>query len=211
MLSCTLDNYDGPDAKIYGAIIDEATGELVEQDIKNGTRISYIELGWENPTTQYMIFKSNGEYGNNLMFSADYDIFFDECNFVKPEKLSGYHLGKGETRLDFKVTPYVRFKNVNVEKQGDKVIAKFTIQATQTGNVSKIGLFGHLDKVAGNVISLDKVEKAINLPVTNETEYVLELSADKFKKGKVYNFRVGALYNAPGSKYNYSHPVELTM
>ena len=58
--SCDLleiDNYDGPNATIEGKILDIETGELVEQDIIDGAQIEFIEHGFENPETQYMVIR----------------------------------------------------------------------------------------------------------------------------------------------------------
>ena len=70
MNSCELDNFDGPDAIIKGSFYDNETGKLIEQDIINGTKIKYIELGWTNPEIQQMVVKCDGSYQNKLMFSA---------------------------------------------------------------------------------------------------------------------------------------------
>ena len=82
--ACELDNYDGPDAQIYGEIRDIETDALIEQDIVSGSRICYEELGYENPEQQYMNFMVNGEYRNNLVFSGKYDIYFAISNFNCP-------------------------------------------------------------------------------------------------------------------------------
>ena len=74
--SCELDNYDGPDATLSGRIIDKETGELVEQDIIRGTQIEFIEHGYDNPLTQYMVIKNDGTYANKMMFANDYTIQF---------------------------------------------------------------------------------------------------------------------------------------
>ena len=43
LLSCSLDNFDAPDAAISGGFYDDVTGELILQDIVNGTKIKYEE------------------------------------------------------------------------------------------------------------------------------------------------------------------------
>ena len=55
--------------------LDIETGELVEQDIIDGAQIEFIEHGFENPETQYMVIKNNGTYRNND----------DVCRFVYDE------------------------------------------------------------------------------------------------------------------------------
>ena len=116
--SCELDNYDGPDASISGEVRDIETGDLIQQDISNGSNIIFMEHGFENPEEQRMIFKVNGEYTNNLMFSGVYDFYFNESNFVKPEKLTDYRIKSGANKLDFEVLPYIRVSDVTVQKVG---------------------------------------------------------------------------------------------
>lgn len=111
LVSCELDNYDGPNAQIYGEVRDSKTGALIQQDI-NGTKIMYEELGFENPDRQQMIFKVSGEYRNNLMFAAKYDIYFEESNFVIPDRLEGYEIKRGETGSISRCSPTSAFRTL---------------------------------------------------------------------------------------------------
>ena len=52
-----IDNYEGPNATISGGLYDVETGELIQQDIIRGSQIEYIELGFKNPQTQYIVVK----------------------------------------------------------------------------------------------------------------------------------------------------------
>src|SRR5690554_4274096 len=109
-----LDNYDGPNATISGGIYDYQTGELVEQDIINGMQIEYVEHGFDNPQTQYMVVKNDGTYRNNLMFSGTYTIQPVRGNFV-PVEAQEIEVS-GDTRHDFEVQPYIRVRNVEIQK-----------------------------------------------------------------------------------------------
>ncbi|MEX2565722.1 MAG: hypothetical protein WD431_07270, partial [Cyclobacteriaceae bacterium] len=65
--SCEIDNYEQPNAELYGTFIDEGTNEPLAQDIINGTVIELIEHGWvENQTnvTQTLVSKGDGTYQN---------------------------------------------------------------------------------------------------------------------------------------------------
>ena len=43
MVSCELDNFDGPDAQVYGAVIDAETEELIQLEIgTSGDAASWI-------------------------------------------------------------------------------------------------------------------------------------------------------------------------
>ena len=85
--SCDLfkvDNFDGPDAQVYGAIRDRSGGGLVETDLQNGSVIGTYELGQyadNNPELRNWYIMESGEYRNNLVFSNTYKIDFTSCNF----------------------------------------------------------------------------------------------------------------------------------
>lgn len=210
LASCDLDNYDGPNATIKGVVKDIQDGSLIQQDVDGGSKIIYKELGFENPEEQQMIFKETGEYQNNILFAAHYDIYFNESNFVKPDTLKSYQIKKGANTLDFSVQPYIRVSNVSIAKSGDEIVATFTITPTVENNVKQIGLFGHIDRIAGNQFALQRKTQDINAaskdtPVT----YTLKLSTSGFKSGQEYYFRVGGIIDVPNAKYNYAPSIKI--
>ncbi|WP_181308605.1 DUF3823 domain-containing protein [Rufibacter sp. XAAS-G3-1] len=206
-----LDNYDGPDASISGAIYDQETGELVQQDIINGMQIEYIEHGFDNPQTQFMVVKNDGTYRNNLMFSGTYTIRPVRGNFVPVN--SEEVVVSGATTKNFNVQPYIRVRNVQINKKGNKIVATFNLDQTVTNKVVRIGLFAHREPNVGQ--PLNSVSSLVNLnEVTNDvTQYRLEINLDAYtsalKAGNEYYFRVGALIDAPEAKYNYAPPVRI--
>lgn len=208
-----LDNYDGPDATISGGIYDNQTGELVEQDIINGMQIEYIEHGFDNPQTQYMVVKNDGTYRNNLMFSGRYTIQPVRGNFV-PVEAQEIEVS-GDTEQDFEVQPYIRLRNVEIQKQESKIVATFNLEQTVTNPVRRIGLFAHEQVNVGE--PLNRVSSVVNVnAVTNDvTRYRLEINLEahtgQLQSGKEYYFRVGALIDAPEAKYNYAPAVRIVI
>lgn len=210
--SCELDNYDGPDAKIHGEIRDIETGELIQQDISSGSQIIYVEHGFENPEEQRMIFKVNGEYTNNLVFSGIYDFYFNESNFVKPDTIFDYKINPGDNKLDFKVLPYIRIKDVNIRKEGNEIVATFKITPTVSEQVREVGLFGYTDFIVGAQYSHDRTIVSVNSSFKGEErEFTLRLGDSQFTPGKEYYFRVGAIIDVPNSKYNYAPSIKITI
>lgn len=209
--SCEVDNYPGPDAQIYGSVIDAETGEKVEQDVNSGSLIRYIELGYDNPVEQTMIFKTNGDYRNNLMFSGDYDFFFYESNFTFPEgRISNFKVKKGENKFDFKVVPYIRFSDVSIKVEDTKVVANFKITPAVDADVLEVGLYGHLDYIVGDRYKRGSKVVGVNESFNGQTrEYTLELDLTNFTEADQYWFRVGAKANMPNSKHNYAPAVRL--
>ena len=209
--SCEKDNLDGPDAQINGNIIDIATGELVEQDIINGSMVYYIELGFSNPPTQSMNIKNDGTYRNDLMFSGEYQFILNKGNF-SPLDTIWNTVKAGSNKMDFKVLPYIRIKNMEIKEEDGIVTANFKIQQTTSTTVQKIALFAHSDITVGNSINIGYIEQKINDNVSENTLFTLILDVknnSRIKKGRECYFRVGALSNSLEAKYNYSPPVKI--
>jgi hypothetical protein len=209
--SCELDNYDAPNAKIHGKVIDSATGEAIQQEILEGARIDYIELGdFENPPTQQMRFKTDGTYRNDLMFSGRYHIQARRGNFfiLPPDTIEV----KGETEYNFVTEPYIRIKNVSYSIVGRDVVASFQIEQVADNPVKSIAIFADLNPNVSQ--SLRKVANIaeINTMVDPDKVFNLKLKIDPLKEIKpdgkpTFYFRVGALISGIAeAKYNYSEP-----
>jgi len=211
--ACKIDNYPAPDAQLYGTFLDAETNEPVEQDIIRGSTIEFIEQGYASQTKQVMIVKNDGTYRNNLIFANTYTITPVRGNFVpaEPQEVTV----KGETQLDFKVQPYIRIKDVKIEKVGTKVVATFRLQQTVINKVKKIGLYAHPEPAVGEPIRTVLADQEINTVTDPNKIFKLEIdvpsNSNNLKTGSQYFFRVGALIDAPESKFNYAKAVRLTL
>lgn len=57
------DNLEGPDAIFAGELRDRKTGELIQQEISDGSRVYFIEQGWgDNPPVQNMVVKKTERF-----------------------------------------------------------------------------------------------------------------------------------------------------
>ena len=204
--SCQLDNYDAPNGKITGRIIDKETGELIQSDIMNGTTIKLLEHGYDPVTPQYLRVKNDGTYTNSLLFSNTYTIQPDQRNFVQIEP-QDIEIGK-ETTFDFEVLPYIRIKDVKIAKDGNNIIATFRLQQTTDAPVSEIGLYAHIEPNVGEPLYQVAVEKTLNRQVSEDETFKLVINAARnsalMKAGNSYFFRVGACSATGGAKFNYA-------
>lgn len=220
--SCKVDNYDMPDSQVYGSFLDEKTGELVGTDIENGNSIIVVEQGYENPSNQYWAVKNTGEYRNNFVFSATYDIRFENCNFY-PFSQSDVKIHKGENKIDFTVTPFIRVLNPSIEKNGNTITAKFRLEAGKPEvKLSSVQLFAFSDMWVGNNVKYtltggtDK-ESFDGASIDSSKEYTLTIDVNANKNsfkytGKNYYFRIGALASVSGVgtvRHNYSPLVKI--
>lgn len=199
-----LDNYDPPTAGLNGSFIDEETGELVEQDIIRGSVIELVEHGYDPVSPQYLIVKNDGTYENSRLFANTYTVQPVRTNFKVVDPVDV--VISGQTKLDFLVTPYIRIKDVEITKSGDKIIANFRLEQTSVSNILRIGLYAHPDPHVGEPMQIAKIEQNINAVVDPNQVHTLELDINDpdLKDSNLYFFRVGALIDVPEAKFNYA-------
>ena len=221
---CKIDNYDAPDAKVFGSILDSKTGELVGNNINQGNSIHVIEHGYENPANQYWSIKNTGEYRNNFVFSNTYTVSFENCNFY-PVDPKDYVIKKGDNQIDFTVTPSLRILNPSITRSGNTVVAKFHLEAGDPSKVNIVGsvqLFAFSDIHVSNQIKYNIIGGGDSLSpsetVDPSKEYTLTIDIDQNKTnfkytGKNYYFRIGALASGSGYgeiRWNFSPLVKIT-
>ena len=232
ILSCKLDNADGPDAAVFGGIYDKDTGELVEQEIGTkgeSSNLEVIEYGYSIRQPQKWKIKTSGEYRNNLVFSGTYDIILNKGNFIALDTIKAYEFKCGDNRLDFHVTPNIRIKSAKVEKQENKVVATCRLEfanPVETGKINKLGLFAQDDMFPGNYFN--KAAAVIdlsseNLGYANRDSYsdrVFTVEMDltsggglNLTPGRRYFFRIGAEPTGLGdgiiALYNYAPVISI--
>lgn len=221
MASCDMfkiDNYEEPNASFYGGIKDEKTGELVETDIQNGSAIRAYELGWSTRAAQTWVIMQNGEFRNNLVFAAQYDIEFINGNFY-PFTIEDFKIKKGDNAHDFQVTPYLRVKDANIKREGNKVVATFRLEGGKPEvKISAVRLYAFTDMYVGEQVKFDTKGDGFSESFNPAKEvdssvYTLSIDLDNadnknlFKYNRNYYFRIGALANVSGVgtvRHNYA-------
>ena len=220
LASCEIDNYEGPDASIHGYILDEKTGDPVGTDIENGSEITVVEQGWANPQDQKWKIMNTGEYRNEMVFAATYDVRFENCNFY-PATFNDFVVKKGSNSYNFEVTPYIRVLNPSITLNGNTVTATFSLEGGKgTEKLKEIQLFVFTDKWVGNNVKAPlegngyKQTFDPSVDINSATVYTLTIDlteeAETFKYSRNYYFRIGALADVSGVgtiRYNYAEPL----
>jgi hypothetical protein len=225
-VSCEIDNYDGPDASFYGIIKDAVTSEKVGTDILNGSTIRAYELGWETLTAQTWVIKNTGEFQNDMVFAAHYDLEFINGNFF-PFTIENFEIKKGKNQYDFEVTPYVRIKDpdISYDNANNRIVATFKLQAGKPEvKLSSIRLYAFTDIYVGEQVKFDLKGSTSHQTfnpaeeMTDVTVYTLSIdlkeNMDVFKYSRNYYFRVGALANLSDVgtiRHNYSPLVKIVL
>jgi hypothetical protein len=230
--SCELDNYEMPDAQVFGVIKDAETGEPIEQEYGysgDAVSLEVIEYGYAIRSPQGWKVMRSGEYRNNLVFSGTYDIILHKGNFIPLDTIKSYQIVKGENKLDFSVTPNIRIHDVNIEKAANAITGTFKLEyAHAAGKISEIALFCQGDMNPSNSFNLSNRKVDVSdrgLDFVSKATYAneqftvsIDLSSDEGKRlqsGRSYFFRVGAKPTGLGGgipeRYNYSKVVEVKM
>lgn len=207
---CEKDNLDGPNASFSGQLIDRKTGEPLAQEISEGSRLYFIETGWDNPPVQSMIVKSNGSFKNTMMFAGKYKFILNRGNFAPLDTLD-IDLKKGENKMNFEVTPLLRVLEPEIVKNGRTVKATFKIEQVTSNNVRRITLFAHPHSDVSSQVNLVRTNIDVNGPVSSSDVFNLSIDLDAnasvLQEGKSYYFRIGAQCMNNEAKYNYAEAV----
>lgn len=223
-MSCEKDNMQGPDAKVYGKITDKTTGQLVETELVNGARIEAFELGYPTQVSQVWVIKNNGEYRNNLVFSANYDFQLRNSNFY-PVSLLNVKVNPGDNELNFQVDPYIRIKNpqITYNAASKLVTATFTLEGSKPEvKVRAVRLYAFTDVYVGEAtkFSITGNSTASYTPsrTIDAATYTLTIdvgaNAALFPAGRDYYFRIGALADVPNVgtiRHNFAPNVKITL
>ena len=171
-----LDNYEGPNAKVSGKLVDAETGELIGVEAAFSQEIDWAnvdwatwtfpmitvskgslvvnELGWKDKEgnevyeDQRWFIRFDGRYRNDLIFAGDYRVFFKELPCYETDQVLS--LKKGENpNQDLKALPFCRIVDpkISYDKAENKVKATFKVELTDP---SKANAIMNL-KLCGNV------------------------------------------------------------
>lgn len=193
--SCEKDNFDGPDATFSGEIRDKKTGELIPQEISDGSRIYYIEQGWENPSVQNMVIKKDGTFNNSLMFSGNYKIILNRGNFVAQDTID-MKIHPGDNFKVFEVVPYLRIIEPEIQLKDRVVTAKFKLEQVTSNKVYRVSLFAYSHIDVSSKLNLVNKTIELNRAIADGEEFQLSINLDEYSStllsGKSYYFRIGA-------------------
>ncbi|MCQ2185809.1 MAG: DUF3823 domain-containing protein [Bacteroidales bacterium] len=130
LASCMkIDNFDAPQAKISGNLIDKTTGKNMLLD--HGT--THIRI-WErsystNPTPQDLAIKMDGSYNNERLFSGTYDMLPLDGSFWPCDTTYNVAIGKKGAVQDFEVVPYLHVVDFTTELNGAELTLSARLQA----------------------------------------------------------------------------------
>ena len=228
LASCQkIDNWDAPDARLYGNIIDSYTGENLMMD-QNDWQIRIWDRTWEemNPGTvaqyQSLSVKKDGEYNNSKLFSGTYDMLPYDGPFWPVDTVKAVVLDR-ETQQDFTVTPYLQIVDFNTTLNGTELTLTFKLKAPVIEGLPDLweiypfisltsfcGASNHINIGEYTTDARIQIRKSWTAEVgTSHTSDTYTIGPLPLKSGYSYNVRVGANVNALSRRYNYSPIVHI--
>lgn len=228
LASCQeVDNWDEPNARLYGNVIDSYTGQNLLMD-QNDWQIRIIDKTWEamNPGTvaqyQSLAVQRDGVYNNSKLFPGTYDMIPYDGPFWPIDTVKGVVL-KDKTQQDFTVTPYLQVLNFKATLDGTNLTLSCTVKApiiTGLPNLYEVKGFLSLTTFCGNsnyinIGDYNNLRKSINktwaaeVGTADSKDYTL--GPYPVKSGYTYYVRIGANVNALSRRYNYSPIIKVVV
>ncbi len=103
-----IDNFDAPESRFTGSIIDVTTGKPILADQGHG-QVRIWEVSFENADPQDIPIKQDGTYNNERLFPGHYDMCplgsWWPCDTIRAIQLGT------QTIQNFEVTPYLQVLN----------------------------------------------------------------------------------------------------
>lgn len=203
-ISCALDNYEQPNASLYGCVKDSETGESILQDIINGSQIQLIQLGYSDTqdSPRYLNFKTDGTFCENNLFDGTYEISIIKSNFGTTKDTIEV---KGRTRYDIKARPNVKIENIEYDynEQEGELKASFNLSSAGQYSLNNVAIVG--GSTAQNAtMGVKKFSVATSDyagAIDESRRYSITMISDAVEDGEYY-LRVAATTEA-SDQYNY--------
>lgn len=203
--SCSIDNYDEPNATLSGKVTDSVTNDMVENGGVNGGTI--IQL-YEGNSKQPILTRSypDGHFVNAALFTGNYKILA-----VGAFKMVGDTIDitiNANTEVDIKVLPNIRLKTTLQSFDGSTAIVKVEyskVHGDQT--ITQLAVVWSTIDNPNLYTFSGGGQKTENVTSQNLTTGEMLFTITGLTSGTKYYIRAAGRTNAPGEYYNYSKTI----
>jgi len=228
-----IDNWNAPDSRLYGKIIDSYTGEnLMTSQNEFKIRI------WERSFTEKVVVHQDlavmqdGSYNHTKMFAGTFDMVpYDGPFWTVTDTIKNVVLTK-ETEQNFTVTPFLQILEFKQRLDGLNLYLSCRLKAPiRAGlpNLREIKPFLSLTTFCGqgtnSFIDISQYndrriqinrswaaeQTANGLDPNSDTSKIYEIGPLPVKSGYTYHVRIGANVSTGGNRYNYSPIVKISI
>lgn len=226
-----IDNFDAPDAKVSGKLIDKTTGKNFITD-HGDTQIRIWEMSFStNPSPQGIPVQFDGTYNNERLFAGTYDMLPFNGPYWPADTVRNVAIGRKGAVQDFEVVPYLHLTEFEAKLDGLDLTLSCRLSAPHTEmtingvveplpNVLEVRPFLSLTKYCGQAnyigeywtndfrVNLRKPWEKIDEDGDGMSDETYSITVP-VKKGYTYNVRMGANVNYTDQKFNYSEVIRI--
>ncbi len=217
-----LDNMEGPNATISGAIIDEVTNQPIpiEANVINNQyfdwntwsmvgSITYSgslvvqEQDWKGVQDQLWNVRFDGTYTNNLVFDGRYHVSMKNLPCYDPANIE-FTLAEGDNTVNFTTKPYGRIVDpaFSYDATAKKLVAKFKVElgdATKANNIARIVFCANTQQFVGaSAFNLAGSDPGASMMagLTAGTEYTLSIDTALAANAELFKYNTDS-YKRP--------------
>ena len=213
LTSCELDNYEIPERKLEGMVVDKLTGETIQTRQPDGIKIRLMEEGYTNPVPYDFWAKSDGTFKNSKIFSAKYKASTLEGPFEQSSVVEvDVDLTKNQN-ITFEVEPYARLMDVNISKTESGIKATYKISQTNPERKIIRSMLICADSPIIHQTTTNKLSSEENDLEILENVNIYDMSFEdeiaNLVVGRTYYARVAVLTENSLNRFNYSPIIEI--
>jgi hypothetical protein len=215
--SCDLDNYDEPDARFYGKIIDETTGENFIMS-SQGLQVRMWETSYkDNPSPRDINVKDDATFNNDKLFPGTYQVLVTNGAFWPVRDTAIVRLESSKaTEQNFTVTPYLKVGIVDYSLDGTTLNIRGRISAPIAEGLPRvldIRPFVAITKYVGsaNITAYsDPFRIDINKNIGEiPSDQIFAMSITGLLSGRTFYVRLGARVDDSFKANNFSEIIEI--
>lgn len=205
--SCNYDNFDEPKAMLTGKAVYD--GEPVA--VRSGSsEFALFQDGYALHGSIPVYIAQDGSYSVNL-FNGDYKLVrMGNAPWERPSNDTIRITVKGNTVQDIPVTPYFFIRNASFTKNGNKIIANFTInKVSANANMEDVSLY-----LGKGILTDNNQKEAVlslgnKIPLEQATHAEMEIPNNLANETYIYA-RIG-VKSDKSSEYCYSQSIKVIL
>jgi hypothetical protein len=215
--SCDLDNYDEPDARFFGKIIDETTGENFIMS-SQGLQVRMWETSYkENPTPRDINVKDDATFNNNKLFPGEYQALVSNGAFWPMRDTLTVRLTSGKaTEQNFTVTPYLKVSIVDYSLNGATLNIRGKIEAPIAAGLPRvldIRPFVAITRYVGSA-NITAYSDPFRIDINKDfseipADQIYSMSITGLLSGRTFYVRLGARVDDSYKANNFSEIIEI--
>jgi hypothetical protein len=215
LYSCKLDNYEPPTMTIEGTVVDDLTGENIYTQQPNGIKVRLLEQGFTTPTPYDFWAMTDGTFRTTKVFPKKFKVLVLEGAFEDSSvDTLDVDVTKSNQKIEFRVVPYARLKNVNITVSGTTASATYNIERTTSTKVPQSSFLMIHQSVILHYQTTGLKKSAVNsLSSLTPAALAAKTFNDQITglASGTYYARVGVLTNNSLSRYTYSQIVKIVI